>query len=234
MTSKISNLGQKRRQGLDRLTDEEIVSRIIDGDIGLFELIMRRYNQRLYRIARGVLRSEAEAEDAVQDAYISAFYRLGQFSATGNFGGWLCKVVFNQALMRRRKLKSGPVLISESSGTQSGDQIMCSLESESDNPERETGNAQARRLLERAIDELPQPFRTTFILREVDQLTVTETAEILDIPEATVKTRTYRARKLLRSELDTEFSNAVKNAFGFAGKRCDRIVESVMKHIEHG
>ncbi|MEX2500055.1 MAG: RNA polymerase sigma factor [Wenzhouxiangellaceae bacterium] len=233
MTSKISNLGQKLRQGLDRLTDEEIVSRILAGDTGLFELIMRRYNQRLYRIARGVLRSEAEAEDAVQDAYIAAFYRLGQFSATGNFGGWLCKVAVNQALMRRRRLKSGPELVSDSNRTQYGDQIMCALESESDNPEREAGNAQVRRVLERAIDELPQPFRTTFILREVDQLSVSETAEILDIPMATVKSRTHRARNLLRSELDAELSNAVRETFGFAGKRCDRIVDSVMKRIEY-
>jgi len=218
------------------LDDDALLRRIRAGDRDAFTDLMRRYNRRLYRVARSVLRDDAEAEDALQDAYLQAYRALPAFRGESALGTWLTRIVVNAALMRQRKTGrlADVIELSADVGSddaaaprQAGDRL-----DEPAQPELAALRAQTRRLIETGIDKLPAAFRTVFVLRAVEELTVEETAATLDIPEATVRTRYFRARALLREALAREIDFAIEDAFGFDGARCDRIVEAVRRRLD--
>jgi len=214
-------------------TDLEIVHRVIMGDGASFELIMRRYNRRLYRIARGILRNEAEAEDAVQDAYVQAFEKLHLFANTGPLSAWLARIAVNVALGRLRSTAAGKHRMSLDDPQQrEGAQFMAELTFAGPSPEQDAARSEYRRLLEEAIDALPDAFRPVFVLRGLEELTVAETAACLGVEPATVKTRYHRARIILQQHLAGVVESAAGEVFPFAGERCDRIVAGVFRRLK--
>ncbi|MGJ7917561.1 RNA polymerase sigma factor [Massilia sp. LXY-6] len=219
---------------VDDDSDAALRQRVVDGEQAAFAGLMRRYNRRLYRVARSILRDDAEAEDALQDAYIQAYRALPDFRGESSLATWLTRIVMNAALMRRRssgrmaeviELGAEPAMEQYGdAGTGTGDTA--------GQPEQAAQRAQARGLIEAKIDGLPEVFRTVFILRAVEELSVEETGKLLDIPEATVRSRYFRARGMLREALARELDFALDDAFGFDGARCDRIVEGVMRRLD--
>lgn len=216
------------------LPDPELAQRIAAGDQNAFELLMRRHNQMLYRTARSILKDDAEAEDAVQEAYLLAYRAIGGFRGDAKLSTWLVRIVANEAIARfRRRRRSAEVIqLDGDTGTTEHDPEDGMSESKSERPEHAALRAQTRRLLEARIDELPDAFRTVFVLRAIEELSVEETAAALDIPEATVRTRFFRAKSLLREALSKEIDLAHGDAFAFAGARCDRIVAGVIARLE--
>lgn len=214
--------------------DLSLVARIVDGDRDAFQELMRRHNTALFRAARAIVRNDADAEDVLQEAYICAYRRLHQFRGDSRLATWLTRIVINQALCRIRTRRRDEVV--ELHGDRAPDGSVPADPSGSeglhDSPEQSAMRAQMRRLIERKIDELPLAFRTTFVLREVEEWTIEETAECLAIPEATVRTRVFRARALLRASLAEELDIATGDVFGFAGERCDRIVAGVLARVQ--
>jgi RNA polymerase sigma-70 factor (ECF subfamily) len=191
---------------------------------------MRRYNGKLFRVARAVLKDDAEAEDALQEAYLDAFRHIGEFRGEARLSTWLTRIVINQALIRLRKHRRDRVVVPFEDGcapeTDPAEADVADEHTES--PPDATLRAEVRRALERRIDELPMAFRTVFVMREVEDMTVEETAECLSIPPATVRTRLFRARALLREALARDMDMATVDVFSFAGERCDRIVAGVL------
>ncbi len=184
------------------------------------EALMRKYNRTLFRTARAILRNDAEAEEAVQDAYLKAFRAMGEFRGDAKMSTWLVRIVVNEALMRRRKLARGAEVVELN--------MDLHLASDEEAPEHAAARGQVRALLEGKIDALPDAYRAVFMLRGVEELSVEETAQALDLPEATVRTRFFRARGLLRESLSREIDRAFDKAFGFDGERCDRLVAGVL------
>jgi RNA polymerase sigma-70 factor (ECF subfamily) len=211
----------------ERLSDPELVERITAGDGRAMEALMRRHNRVLYRTARAILRNDTDAEDAVQDAYIRAYRALGTFRAESKLSTWLVRIVANEALMRRRRGARLAEVVPIDGTAEEPEPEM----DKQGGPERETMRAEMRRLLEARIDELPDGYRAVFVLRGVEELSVEETAAALDMPEATVRTRYFRARGLLREALARDIDLTMEDAFGFAGARCDRIVDNVLKAL---
>ena len=218
------------------LDDEGLLSRIRAGDRDAFTDLMRRYNRRLYRVARSVLRDDAEAEDALQDAYLQAYRALPAFRGESALGTWLTRIVVNAALMRQRKTGRLADVIELGADYGADDATPPHRADhhpdEPAQPELAALRAQTRRLIETGIDKLPAAFRTVFVLRAVEELTVEETAATLGIPEATVRSRYFRARALRREALAREIDFAMEDAFGFDGARCDRIVEAVRRRLD--
>jgi RNA polymerase sigma-70 factor (ECF subfamily) len=214
------------------MKDAELAQRACAANAHAFETIMRRHNRRLYRTARSILRNDAEAEDAVQDAYLRAFRSLDMFRAESSLGTWLTRIVINQALERLRKRKRE--LADAADNNVIDLEAHLHMASDSQTPETAAMRAQTRELLEQKIDELPSAFRTVFVLRAVEELSVEETAACLDIPEATVRTRFFRARHLLRKSLSSDVQCALHEAFAFDGERCDRIVRAVLARLSGG
>ncbi len=192
---------------------------------------MRRYNSRLFRVARAILRDDAEAEDAVQDAYLQVYRKLHEFRGDSQISTWLTRVVVNASLMRVRKQKRGVVVPLQRSSERGSGASIDVADQRSAPPSEMTFRAEIRRILERRIDELPLAFRTVFVMRDVQDMSVHETADALGIPEATVRTRLFRARALLREALQREIDNAAVDVFSFAGERCDRIVATVLRIV---
>jgi RNA polymerase sigma-70 factor (ECF subfamily) len=190
------------------------------------EALMRRHNRTLFRTARAILRNDAEAEEAVQDAYLKAFRAMGEFRGDSKISTWLVRIVANEALMRRRKLARGAEVVD----------LHMDLDPPSDeeSPDQAAARGQVRALLEARIDALPDSYRTVFVLRALEEFSVEETARALDIPEATVRTRFFRARSLLREALSREIDHAFDKAFGFDGARCDRLVANVLARLNTG
>ena len=211
--------GDEQRLGTP--SDDAVVSRVLAGATEMFEILMRRYNQRLFRAARAVLHDESEAEDVVQEAWVRAFTHLHQFAGRAGLATWLTRIALHEAFARRRR---------RARHTSLPDSV-ASLPATTRRPEDEVGHHELAAALEAATDALPAPYRTVFVLREVEGLGVAETAACLDIPEATVKTRLHRARGLLRARLGTALDIAAGDAFSFAGHRCDRIVAAAMARI---
>lgn len=220
------------RQILEQLSDQDIVARVLAGDTPLFELLMRRHNRRLYRIARIILRDDAEAEDALQEAYVRAYLKLAQFRGPQGFASWLCRITTNEALTRRRA-RGGVALVDLDALDDPTNQeaAMADIDSPTTNPEAALHDHEFRRLLEQAIDALPETYRAVFALREIEQLSVQETATFLGIEPATVKTRVHRARRLLQQRLTTEVSAALAGVHTFDGDRCDRLVARVFQRL---
>lgn len=208
--------------------DQELAQRAASGDETAFEAIMRRYNRRLFRTARSILSSDADAEDALQDAYIQAWRALGSFRAEAKLSTWLVRIVANEALGRRRR-KQLPLVPLEVAMTTPESESEASLASEPEGaPDRVAMRTQLRHLLEQRIDLLPKAFREVFMLRAVEEMTVEEVAQSLDIPEATVRTRFFRARSLMRKSLSNDINSTLGDAFAFDGERCDRMVRNVL------
>ena len=214
--------------GAETLTDEQIVGRVLKGDTAVFELIMRRHNQRLFRTARAILRNETEAEDAVQQAYISAYEHLGQFQGDARFGTWLTRITIRSALGRLRRIKR---LGETELEPQPHEEVMSSGGSGYDNPEQQVAGRELTRLVEAAVDELPEIYRLVFMMREVQQLSTAETAECLEVSEDVIKIRLHRAKAMLRDAMASKVDAAAVEAFAFLGARCDRIVEAVLRRI---
>jgi len=220
---------------LTALSDAELASHIGLGDARALELMMRRHNRLLYRTARSILRDDAEAEDCVQEAYLQAFRSIASFRAGSKLSTWLTRIVINQALGKVRKSKrdNGNVSLDnvlDIDGHLPGAEATLS---ESEQPDGAAMREEMRRLLERHIDRLPPAFRTVFVLRALEELSVEETAASLGIPAATVRTRFFRARSLLRETLESDVDVALGGAFGFEGARCDRIVAAVLDRLRH-
>ncbi|TPI52713.1 RNA polymerase sigma factor [Mesorhizobium sp. B3-1-3] len=214
--------------GAARAGDMALVRRALARDPGAFRTIIKTHNQRLYRIARGVVRNDAEAEDVVQEAYIRAFANLGAFRGEASLSTWLSRIVINEALGRLRKRKR-VVAMPENPEAQI---IRFPLNQNDlnpgDDPERTMAQRQILGLVERATDSLPDVYRTVFVARVIEGLSIEETAELLGIRQETVKTRLHRARALVRKALDDEIGPVLLNAFPFAGRRCDRLTQAVM------
>ena len=214
-------------------TDAELVERAANGDELAFERIMRKNNRLLFRTARSILKSDAEAEDALQEAYLRAWRALSTFRADSKLSTWLVRIVINEALGRLRRRKSAQVIPLESVMESFDRQSQESSEEDDPNrePDRLAMRSQVRQLMEARIDLLPEAFRTVFMLRAVEELSVEEVATALEIPEATVRTRFFRARSLLRESLSRDVDLVIGDAFSFEGRRCDRIVANVLTKL---
>jgi RNA polymerase sigma factor (sigma-70 family) len=211
--------------------ERAMASSIAAGDRQAFECLMRRYNRRLYRLARATLHDRTEAEDALQDAYINAYRSIGQFRGDASLATWLSRLVLNECLARmRRSTRRRNVISIVSPSTPIESPPM--FANESDSPEKALGRAQMRDLLERKVDELPEHFRTVFVLRSVEELSVDETAGSLGIPEETVRSRHFRAKSMLRESLAQELNLAERDLFEFGGPHCDQVVANVLARIE--
>jgi RNA polymerase sigma-70 factor, ECF subfamily len=211
----------------ESMTDEEVVNRVRAGETALYEVIMRRYNQRLYRIARAILHNDAEAEDVMQDAYVRAYTHLGQFAARSPFSSWLTRIAVNEALARRRSSKQHQ----EVDATEFDGEISMQDSYKSPDPEQNASSAQLRDFLEQAVLDLPEQYRTVIMLRDIEELSTAETADALDLTVENVKIRLHRGHGMIRSWLFERIGAKAKEAFPFMGIRCDRVVEAVFCRI---
>ncbi|HXT75671.1 MAG TPA: RNA polymerase sigma factor [Candidatus Eisenbacteria bacterium] len=214
------------RASAESWTDEEVVDRVLAGETALYEIIMRRYNQRLYRVARAIVRDDAEAEDIMQDAYVRAYQHLNQFSRLSPFSTWLTRIAVHESLARvRRRSRLDQLDLIEDGGSP-----VNVVESSLD-PEQSTSTAELGHLLEDAVLSLPEQFRSVLILRDVEELSTAETAEALELTEQNVKVRLHRARALVRAWFFARVGAKAKEAFPFMGDRCDRVVDSVFRAL---
>jgi RNA polymerase sigma-70 factor (ECF subfamily) len=219
---------------LAALDDVALVQLARQGNADSFRIIMQRNNQRLYRVARSVVQDDSEAEDVVQQAYVNAFISLGSFRGDSSLPTWLTRITRNEALERLRRRRPVVDLEVLDAGPASGTSrvIPFPLMSESADPERAAAQSQVRRLIERAIDDLPEIFRVVFVMRDVEEMSIEETADFLGLPPATVKTRLHRARRQLRRALDEKLASTLTGAFPFDGKRCQRTTDKVMERLQ--
>ena len=207
--------------------DALLAARAANGDEAAFECVMKRHNRLMFRTARSILKSDAEAEDALQEAYLRAWRGLGGFRTEARLSTWLVRIVINEALGRLRR-RGAEVLAID------GTVDLADLRegNPDDRPDRTAMRSELRALMETCIDALPEAFRTVFMLRAVEEMSVDEVSEALGLPQATVRTRFFRARGLLREGLARDIDHAVADAFSFDGMRCDRIVAAVMARLE--
>ncbi len=210
---------------LETWSDEEIVERVLEGETALYEIIMRRHNQRLYRAARAILRDDTEAEDLLQDTYVRAYQHLRQFAGRAKFSTWLTRIAVNEALARVERRKRFDTIDSDD------ERESVVLESKMPDPESQAAQTEVRAVLEEAILSLPESYRTVLMLRDVEEMNTAEAAEVLDMTEENVKVRLHRARALLRKELYARAGAKTSSAFQFMAVRCDRVVAVVMKRI---
>jgi RNA polymerase sigma-70 factor, ECF subfamily len=213
--------------------DPELVRRIAKHDEAAFETVMRRHNGALYRLARAILKNTADAEDVLQESYLSAYCHIADFRAEAKLSTWLTRIVVNQALARRRSRRRSRIVVPFSQ-LHADERIYpepVGADDSAESPEQSTSRAEISSLLERKIEGLPLAFRTVFMLREVDELSSAETAECLSITEATVRSRLFRARGLLRESLARELDMATGDVFHFGGEHCDRIVAGVLARL---
>jgi RNA polymerase sigma-70 factor, ECF subfamily len=202
-------------------TDDEVLERVRAGDTALFELLMRRHNQQLFRAARAIVGDDAEAEDVVQQAYVHAFAKLHQFEGTARLSTWLTSIAVHEALSRRRKALRAPLTLADCyDPVDEGPGVDETFE-----------RRELARLLERTIDTLPEMYRTVLVLRDVQELDTAETAAILGLSEETVRVRLFRARQMARTDLLERTGVAAGEVFAFDGERCDRIVAKVMARL---
>jgi len=213
----------------EEITNESLAERVLAGETTLFEVLMRRHNRLLYRIARSVLRDDAEAEDVMQDSYVRAYENLRQFEGRASFSSWISRIALYEALARARKRKR---LVELDAVLEGGGEGAQNLHSQLPSPEHEASNSQIRRLLEEEVDALPDNYRTIFMLRDVEDIDVAEVAKILDISSENVKTRLHRAHALLRKRLCLRTGAQTREAFAFHASRCDRVVKAVFERLE--
>jgi RNA polymerase sigma-70 factor (ECF subfamily) len=212
--------------------DAELASRVAAGEAAAFEALMRRHNRALFRTARAILRDDAEAEDALQEAYLQAYRAIGGYRAEAKLSTWLARIVANEALMRVRKRVRRAEIVPLQPGTTETEINEIPDDNMDETPERSAQRSEMRRLLEAQIDSLPDDYRVVFVLRAIEEMSVEETADALGIPQPTVRTRLFRARSLLREGLASKIDLACEEAFCFAGERCDRIVANVLERMK--
>jgi RNA polymerase sigma-70 factor (ECF subfamily) len=216
---------------IGKLHDAQLVQRALGRECGAFRTIMQKYNQRLYRIARGILRDDAEAEDVVQEAYVSAFTHLESFRGDSSLPTWLARITMNEALGRLRARHPTVDTTEIETHRTAAEIIQFPLTSKSDDPERTIAQRQILQLVEQATDNLPEVYRIVFITRVIEGMSVEATAEILGIRPETVKTRLHRARRLVREQLDKQIGPVLMDAFPFAGRRCERLTAAVLNRL---
>jgi RNA polymerase sigma-70 factor (ECF subfamily) len=211
----------------DQLSDSGVVRRVVDGDTALFEILLRRYNQRVYRAVRAVLRTDDEVEDVMQQAYLNAFAHLRQFAGRASFSTWLIRIAVNEAAARLRKRE-------KTSWSWSGGDEMALMRAETKSPnhEEQTSNREMRDVVEEELAELPATYRTVLVLRDVDGLSTAEAASCLDVSEDVIKTRLSRARAMLRDGITNRAGLTLSTIYPFGNRRCDRVVEAVMERIQ--
>jgi len=211
------------------LADIEIVRRVRAGDSALFEILMRRHNQKVYRAVRAVVKEESEAEDVMQQAYLNAFTHLDQFEERSQFSTWLIRISLNEAFGRRRKMRQYESMAQPSSDS---DREKNALISPQADPERQAYAQELRRVLESAVDTLPETYRTVFMLRDIEGLSTSEAAAGLGLGDEAVKTRLHRARAMIRSAVTVRIGDVAARAFPFDAPRCDRVVGAVLTRIK--
>jgi RNA polymerase sigma-70 factor, ECF subfamily len=213
------------------LTDAEIVARVKSGDAALFEILMRRHNQRIYRAARSVV-GEDEAEDVMQQAYVNAYTHLHQFEERAQFSTWLIRIALNEAFARRKKQRTTESLTEAAPAAWDGrGTYMDTLQSPAADPERQAYAQELRRVLEEAVDTLPETYRTVFMLRDIEGLSTSEAGEGLGLGDEAVKTRLHRARAMIRQAVSQRLGGVMPAAFDFPATRCDRVVAAVLARI---
>jgi len=210
------------------MSDEEVVTKVLAGENTLFEILMRRYNQRLYRVARAILGDDSEAEDVMQDAYVRAYTHLNQFAGQAKFSTWLTKIAVHEALARVRRRHR---FVEIDSMPETERDSMSIFISKTRDPEQQVLARELIAVLEAAVGALPEIYRSVFMLREIEGMSTAETAECLDMSEDAVKTRLHRAKALLREELYGRIGTTTAGAFQFAGPRCNRVVSAVFEWI---
>src|SRR5687768_8328588 len=209
------------------LSDEEVVARVIGGETALFEILMRRHNERVYRAARAILRNDSEAEDVMQQAYVNAYSHLRQFDNRSKFSTWLTRIAIHEALARLRRRGRYLNMNDDSPFTAQAAAPMASTP----DPERQAFAHELGVLIESAIDRLPDGAREVFVLRQIEGMSTEEVAVTLDVSEAVIKTRLSRARATLRRDLYKHAGIAESNAFRFLRPRCDRVVAAVLERL---
>ncbi len=214
-----------------RSEDVELVRRALARDDTAFRAIMERHNRRLYRIARSILRNDSEAEDVVQEAYVSAFTHLDGFRGDSSLATWLSRITMNEALGRLRRERPAVELDAFEAQRTEAQIIQFPQTGASGDPERTMAQREILQLVERAADSLPEIFRIVFVTRVIEGMSVEETAELLGLQPETVKTRLHRARRLVREQLDEQIGPVLMDAFPFAGRRCERLTHAVMKQL---
>lgn len=222
------------KAALDQCSDEELVKLARSGGENAIRILIKRNNRRLFRVARAVLREDSEAEDVVQEAYVRAFTKLDGFRGASSFSTWLTRITLNEALGRLRKRRSSAALVELHSiaANPDGDRVvMFPTSLMPPGADAELGRRQARELLECAIDELPAPFRIVFVLREIEELSIEETANQLLLKPETVKTRHHRARRLLRTAIERRLSLGFSELFPFDGARCEKMADRVIDRL---
>ena len=221
-------------KNLEVLEDTDLVGLAKDGHEGAFRAIMQRHNRRLYRVARGILRDESEAEDAVQEGYVRAFTHLAEFRGEAKLSTWLTRIVVNEALGRlRRQRPTVELAVLDLAHGREGAEIIPFpfANAAAEDPERSAARREIRHLLERAVDDLPEPYRVVFVMRAIEEMSIEETASYLNMRAETVKTRLHRARRLLRDTLEAQLASTLTEAFPFAGARCARIADAVLDRL---
>lgn len=217
------------------LTDEEIVADILSGNVNAYGSILRRYNQRLYRVARSIVRNDAAAMDVVQEAHIKAYSKIADFKGSSSFLTWLYAITRNEALMHLRKYKmerNMNVIDIHSLNSEKENEKPDLYVNHTDNlPEKILENSELKQLINNNVDNLPADFRIVFVLRAIEHLSVRETAEILDIKEETVKTRYFRAKRLMHKKIRTYLDLAGMQIYEFGGEHCDVVVHNVLAII---
>jgi RNA polymerase sigma-70 factor (ECF subfamily) len=212
--------------------DAELVRRALARDEAAVRAILKANNQRLYRLARGILRNDNEAEDVVQETYVRAFTHMADFRGASSLATWLSRIAMNEALGRLRRERPGVEL--DAQGTLEAQIIPFPLVSTADDPEKSMARREILCVVERAIDELPEVFRLVFIARVVEGMSIEETAETLELRPETVKTRLHRARVMLRDNVERKIGPVAIEAFPFAGRRCDRLTAVVLNRLGYG
>jgi RNA polymerase sigma-70 factor (ECF subfamily) len=213
-------------------SDSELIDRILQGEKNLYEKIMRKYNQRLFRIGRAIIRDEDDIEDVLQETYVKAYENLGRFANRSAFSTWLTRICINEAISKKNKGKRtvSMYILNEENTINKGYINHNNMISDTRNPEEETINNELKNSLEKVIDSLPEKYRLVYVMREIEGLNILETADCLAISESNVKVRLNRAKEMLRDNLTNIYKES--DMFQFLGTRCDRIVNRVMNRIE--
>jgi RNA polymerase sigma-70 factor (ECF subfamily) len=217
---------------LNALPEAQLVQLARQKDSGAFRTIIKRYNRRLYRLARAVTANDSEAEDAVQDCYVRAFTSFDQFRGDSSLATWLSRIVLNEALGQlRRRRPTVDLEVIENRSPSHGQVILLPVASPQLDPERTMAQREIQHLLERAIDDLPEAFRTVLVARVIEEMSAKETADLLGLRVETVKTRLHRARELLKQALESRADSALTEVFPFDGRRCDRMTSVVLQRV---
>jgi len=211
------------------LPDSEIVRRVRSGERALFEVLMRRHNQRVYRAARAIVKDETEVEDVMQQAYINAYTHLHQFEDRSQFSTWLTRIVLNEAFGRRKRMQITESRMEHADSDRG--ELMDTIRSPQPDPEQQAYAQELHRVLEEAVDGLPEIYRAVFMLRDIEGLSTSETGEGLGLAEEAVKTRLHRARAMIRRAVSARIGGQAGFAFQFQAPRCDRVVNAVLDHL---